>query len=58
MKRKIEIGIVLIVVLMVAMAMVVSALQDPYPLDGYVQFANGTKVAGANVTFIVDVIIN
>jgi len=26
-------------------------IQDPYPLDGYVKFANGTKVAGANITF-------
>ena len=27
------------------------ALQDPYPLDGYVKYANGTTVMGANVTF-------
>jgi hypothetical protein len=27
------------------------ALQDPYPLDGYVKYANGTVVGGANVTF-------
>jgi len=53
MKRKIEIGIILVVVVMVAVVMIVSAkIQDPYPLDGYVKFANGTTVgAGANVTF-------
>jgi hypothetical protein len=27
------------------------ALQDPYPLDGYVKYANGTVVGNANVTF-------
>lgn len=50
MKRIVGFGIVLATI--VATTMVVSALTDPYPLDGYVNYPNGTPVgAGANITF-------
>lgn len=50
MKRIVGFGIVLATI--IATTMVVSALTDPYPLDGYVLYPNGTKVGvGANITF-------
>ena len=48
MKNKI-IGIVLGILLLGIM--VVTAIQDPYPLTGYVKYENGTGVPGANITF-------
>ena len=50
MKKIVGIGIV--VVALIATTMLVSALTDPYPLDGHVNYPNGTAVgAGANVSF-------
>lgn len=50
MKKIVGIGIVLVTIIVTTMA--VSALVDPYPLDGYVNYPNGTAVgAGANITF-------
>ena len=49
MKKIVEIGIGIALVILVATG--VSAL-DPYPLDGYVKYPNGTVIgAGANITF-------
>ena len=52
MKRRkiLEIGIVLTAMSVMAV-LVVSALQDPYPMHGFVKFNNGTGVEGANITF-------
>ena len=36
----------------IASSMAVSALQDPYPMDGYVVDDLGAPIAGANVTFM------
>lgn len=48
--KKIEgIGIVIVVALLATMG--VSALMDPYGMDGYVKFENGTGAVGANITF-------
>jgi len=51
MKREIiKIGVM--AVLLATTVITVSALQDPFPLDGYVVYENGTPVgAGANITF-------
>ena len=50
MKGIVEFGIVLAAI--IAASMVVSAITDPYPMDGYVLYPNGTKVGvGANITF-------
>jgi len=49
MKKIVEVGIVLVVLLIIATT--VSALMDPYAMGGYVQYGNGTGVVGANVTF-------
>ena len=47
-----KIGLLLIVAALVS-APSAMAIQDPYPLDGYVVFENGTAVgAGANITFM------
>ena len=41
----------IILVTIIASAMVAAALQDPYPLDGYVVDALGVPIMGANITF-------
>ena len=47
-----KIGLLLIMAIFVS-TMPAMALQDPYPLDGYVVFTNGTPVGvGANVTYM------
>ena len=48
MKKAVWIGIVVVTIEAI---MVVSALQDPYPLDGYVVDKAGATIHGANVTF-------
>ena len=46
-----KIGLIIAIVLLSIPSVV--APQDPYPMDGYVVFTNGTPVgAGANVTFM------
>ena len=46
-----KIGLLLIIAMFVS-TMPAMAIQDPYPLDGYVMFTNGTAVGiGANVTY-------
>lgn len=52
MKMRKIVGMGIILVAVIATTMVVSAIQDPYPLLGYVNYPNGTAVgAGANITF-------
>ena len=52
MKKIVKIGMGIALVAIIATTMVVSAIQDPYPLLGYVNYPNSTAVsAGANVTF-------
>ena len=47
-----KIGLLLIIAMFVS-TMPAMAIQDPYPLGGYVVFENGTAVGmGANVTFM------
>ena len=42
----------LVALLSIGSIIIVSAIADPYPLDGYVLYPNGTKVGvGANITF-------
>ena len=40
-----------ILAVVIASSMAVSALQDPYPMDGYVVDDLGAPIAGANITF-------
>ncbi len=49
MKRKIEIGIILMVLVMAAM--VVSALTTPYSLGGHIYDKASNAIVGANITF-------
>lgn len=48
-KKILTIGLVLLV--MIGAIITVSALTDPYPMDGYVKDKAGNKLSGANVTF-------
>ncbi len=52
MNNILKIGLLLIIAIVVSTTPAI-ALQDPYPLHGYVVFVNGTSVGiGANVTFM------
>lgn len=51
MKEKMKVGMGVILVAVLASVMVVTAQMDPYVMNGYVKYENGTGVVGANITF-------
>ena len=44
-------GILLIATILIASTGMAAALQDPYPMDGYVVYKSGSPVDNANITF-------